>query len=272
MGYETLTETEWEAVDRIWELLEETQVERARLELETLQRNRPRHPDLKIVEAAIALDEGEPRAALEALRGAERSADPALFFHLRAVSQYELAGFEQARDDAERALAIRPDVPETHDLLSRALDHLGDLDGSREHAEEAQRLDSESFPGPLEVEEEEFDALVQKSLAELPEEVRRHLAELPVVVERLPQREFLIAEEPPLSPDILGLFVGTHLRERSHVDPARAPGAIFLFRHNLLRVSSDVEELEREIRTTVQHEVGHLLGLDEDDLDRWGLA
>ena len=51
-----------------------------------------------------------------------------------------------------------------------------------------------------------------------------------------------------------------------------APGAIYLFRRNLLRVSADLEELAREVRVTVQHEVGHLLGLDEDDLEQWGLG
>ena len=50
------------------------------------------------------------------------------------------------------------------------------------------------------------------------------------------------------------------------------PGAIYLFRRNLLRVCADRDELKREVRITVQHEVGHLLGLDEDDLERWGLA
>ena len=59
---------------------------------------------------------------------------------------------------------------------------------------------------------------------------------------------------------------------RSHGDVPDTPGAIYLFRRNLLRVTSDREELSREIRVTVRHEVGHLLGLDEDELERWGLG
>jgi predicted Zn-dependent protease with MMP-like domain len=82
----------------------------------------------------------------------------------------------------------------------------------------------------------------------------------------------LSAEQPPLAPDLLGLFVGRHLLERSHDDLPSAPGAIFLFRRNLLRTCRSKEELAREIRITVQHEVGHLLGLDEEDLERWGLG
>lgn len=272
MLFETLSEIEWEQVNRIWDLLDEGETERARLELQSLQQKRPGHADLRIVDAAVSLDEGEPQQALDALKGAERSADPALFFHLRALAAFELTRFEDARDDAERTLAIRPELAESHHLLARALDHLGQAERSTEHAKEAEMLDPDSFPPTLEVSDEEFDTLVEKSLRELPPQVRKHLDELPVLVESLPRREVLCSEQPPLSPDLLGLFVGRHLLERTNADVATAPGAIFLFRRNLLRVCADRAELEKEIRTTVQHEVGHLLGLDEDDLERWGLA
>ena len=99
-----------------------------------------------------------------------------------------------------------------------------------------------------------------------------HLSCESVFYQPIPRREILTSERPPVSPDVLGLFVGRHLLERTHADAPGAPGAIFLFRRNLLRVCADREELEREIRITVQHEVGHLLGLDEDDLEQWGLA
>jgi predicted Zn-dependent protease with MMP-like domain len=272
VSYETLSETEWERVDRIWQLLDDGETESARRELDALLRNRPGHPDLRIVDAAVSLDEDDASHALDVLKGAERSADPAQFFHLRALAKYELARFEQAREDAGRALAIRPDMAEAHDLLARSLEHLGEPSLAGEHAAEAHALDPDAFPEPLDVSDEEFDRLVERSLRELPEPVRRHLEELPVLVEPLPGREVLTSEHPPLTPDLLGLFVGRHLLQRTHSDLPGIPGAIYLFRRNLLRACADREELAREVRTTVQHEVGHLLGLDEDDLDRWGLA
>ncbi len=272
MDYETLTETEWERVGQVWDLLDEGKVERARIEIDALLGTRPGHPDLRIVSAAVSIDEGEPKHALETLRGAERSADPALFFHLRALARYELAQFEAARDDAQRALAVHPELAESHDLLGRIHAHLDDPEASARHAAEAEAIDPESFPSALEVDDATFDRVVEESLRELPAEVRRHLEELPVMVEPLPRREVLSAEDPPLSPDLLGLFVGRHLLERRHDDAPGTPGAIYLFRRNLLRVCRDEEELKREIRITVQHEVGHLLGLDEDDLEQWGLG
>jgi predicted Zn-dependent protease with MMP-like domain len=271
-NYDTLTEIEWDRVKKIWELLDEGEVDRARLELGALLAERPGHPDLRIVDAAVSLDEGEPRRALEALDGAEFSADPTLFFHLRAVAEFELADFAGARADAERAIAINPDFPESHHLLARTLDHLGDTEGAQRHEEMAEVLDPEAFPAPFEISDAEFDSIVEVSLRDLPPPVRKQLEDLPVWVEPLPTSTLLTAEDPPLSPDLLGLFVGRHLLERSHADLPSAPGAIYLFRRNLLRACADREELAREVRITVLHEVGHLLGLDEDDLEQWGLA
>ncbi len=270
--YETLTETEWEQVFAVWDLIEDGEIERARRELGALQKSRGRHPDLRIVEAALAIEEGRPDLALDALRGAERSADPAQFFHLRALAHFDLVRLEEARDDAERALAVRPEHAEAHDLLSRTFEMLGDEAGAARHAEEARRLDPDLFHAPLEIGDDDFDALVEKSVRELPERVRRELGEVPVVVQPLPTPEMLAGEGSPLPPDLLGLFVGRHLMERSHGDVPGLPGNIYLFRRNLLRACADRDELEREIRITVQHEVGHLLGLDEDDLEEWGLA
>ena len=176
------------------------------------------------------------------------------------------------RDEPRPALADQGKRTEAHALLAKIHDFLGNADRAAEHAETACELDSEAFPLPLEMEDAAFDAFVEESLAELPPRVREHLDEIPVLIEPIPDRSMLTAERPPLPPDILGLYVGRHLMERSHDDAPTSPGAIYLFRRNLLRIAADREELAREVRVTVQHEVGHLLGLDEDDLDSWGLA
>ncbi len=272
MAYDTLTESEWDQVQKVWDLIEDGQLETSRGRLDALLTARPGHPDLRIVDAALRLEEGEPAQALDALRGAEQSADPAVFFHLRGLARHDLLDFDGARRDAEQALAIRPDMPEAHDLISRVLEHLGDWANAETHAESAHAVDPERYPLPLELTDEAFDLEVEQSLKDLPPAVRKELDEIPVLVEPLPRRELLEGENPPLAPDLLGLFVGRHLLERTHMDVAGAPGAIYLFRRNLLRMCHTREELAKEIRITVQHEVGHLLGLDEDDLERWGLA
>jgi predicted Zn-dependent protease with MMP-like domain len=270
--YETLNETEWAEVDRIHELLEDEQVEEARQALDVLLRRRPTHPDLKVEDATVKLEEGEPQQALEALKGAERSADPARFFYLRAACHHELSRFAEARLDIERSVAVHPGYAMAHDLLSRILDHLGDEKGAAEASEVASELDPENYPPPLNVSDDEFDELVEKAVADLPPKVREKLEEIPVLVQALPSAEMLTEEDPPLTPDLLGLFVGRHVFAQMPTAVPGAPGAIFLFRRNVLRACADREELAREVRITVQHEVGHLLGLDEDELEDWGLA
>ena len=270
--YETLHETEWAEVDRIRELLDEGELDAARAALDELMRRRPDHPDLRIEDATLKLEEGEPQQALAALKGAERSADPARYFYLRAAAYHELARFAEAEADVLRSVAVHPGYAQAHDLLSRVRDHLGDPKGAAEASEAAAELDPENFPEPLEVTDREFDALVEKAVSELPEKVRVKLDEIPVLVQPLPTTEMLGEENPPLTPDLLGLFVGRHLFAQLPTAVPGSPGAIFLFRRNLLRACTDLEELAREIRVTVQHEVGHLLGLDEDELEDWGLA
>ncbi len=268
--YEVLSETDWVQVERIHDLIHEGETEDARAALDTLRRGRPGQPDLRIVDAFLCLEEGEPALAFEALRGAERSADPAEFFYLRAAAQYELVRFGEARADAERALAIHDSHGDAWDLLSRVLDHMQDPEAAGVAATRAHELDPEAFPLPLEVAQPAFDGMVKRSLLELPKAVRAKFPQMPVLVQDLPSHQMLTSEDPPFPPDVLGLFVGRHIFAESGT--ADAPGAIYLFRRNLLRACTDTDELAREIAITVRHEVGHLMGLDEDELDDWGLA
>jgi predicted Zn-dependent protease with MMP-like domain len=69
-----------------------------------------------------------------------------------------------------------------------------------------------------------------------------------------------------LTPDLFGLFIGTNLRDESVFNVPGLPTAIYIFQRNLERACRSREELISEIGTTLYHELGHYLGLDEDDL------
>ncbi|HWE23096.1 MAG TPA: metallopeptidase family protein, partial [Myxococcales bacterium] len=51
----------------------------------------------------------------------------------------------------------------------------------------------------------------------------------------------------------------------------REKPAIFLYRKNLSRAAHNDDELRREVRDTLIHEVGHLNGEDDDQLRDRGL-
>ena len=109
-------------------------------------------------------------------------------------------------------------------------------------------------------------AEVARTLAELPDDLRPRAAALPVSYERLPSTE-IIADG--IEPDTLGLFVGG---EFIHEGDVPLPAQIILYLENIHdMVEGDEEEFREEVRITFIHELGHYLGLDEDELDERGL-
>ncbi len=119
----------------------------------------------------------------------------------------------------------------------------------------------------------EFEGEVARALEELPEEFREALAEVTVLVEDVPPEEILGEGEDKLDPDLLGLFVGRALTERSFSGPGgELPPRILLFQRNIENAVADREELRREIVVTLRHELGHFLGHDEEGLEGMGLG
>ena len=107
---------------------------------------------------------------------------------------------------------------------------------------------------------------VEATLAELPAPLRERAKQLPVTFERVPNRG-LIADG--IEADSLGLFTGAEFAEEGHVP---MPPQITLFLENLWDYSEGDEEIFLdEVHTTFLHELGHYLGLDEDDLFERGL-
>jgi predicted Zn-dependent protease with MMP-like domain len=98
-------------------------------------------------------------------------------------------------------------------------------------------------------------------LRELPPPLREKVRLLPVVFLRKPGPE-LVADG--LDPDLLGLFVGD---DDLHPGADPIPSEILLFLDNLWdEAGGNRDEYRQEVRTTLLHEIGHFLGLDEADL------
>src|SRR5262249_24991108 len=154
-----------------------------------------------------------------------------------------LARVRESGEALERAVAMEPEWCDAHYELARALDHLGDDSGARRHYRRAHALHADGHPLPLEMDDAEFDALVKGTLRALPAAVRKELGEVPVVVEAAPSEDMLRGSDPPLPPDLLGLFVGRSLLEKSHGDVPSLPPTIYIFRKNLLRACGDRDEL-----------------------------
>lgn len=81
-----------------------------------------------------------------------------------------------------------------------------------------------------------------------------------------------MADEPDLDEDLLGLFEGCSRIDGTPETPLDLP-RIRLFLDNLWdHADGDVNAYREELRITLLHELGHYLGLDEEQVAALGLA
>jgi predicted Zn-dependent protease with MMP-like domain len=104
-----------------------------------------------------------------------------------------------------------------------------------------------------------FEDHVRAALDALPPDIAAALRNVAVVVE----------DEHPEDPDLFGLYEGIPLTERGD-EAGSLPDRIAIYRTPLEEEFPDPCDLEREIRITVLHELGHYFGLDEDRLAELG--
>jgi predicted Zn-dependent protease with MMP-like domain len=109
---------------------------------------------------------------------------------------------------------------------------------------------------------------VEDTLAALPEPLRAKAVALPVTFEPFPDQ---LHVDDGIEPDVLGLFVGPDFANAESTS-LPLPPQIILFLENIWEQAEEDEEMFREeVHTTYLHELGHFLGLDEDDLSERGL-
>lgn len=216
---------------------------------------------------------GECEQALVSLDGAllhmPRSVDAQVE---RGIALFELCRFPAAQAAFERVLKDTPDEAWAHHYLGLMAERRGDVREARKRFTKAQALTPEEFPPPVQLSEEEFDGALEAAVKALPERVKGYLDNVTISVEDIPSDEDLTGQSPPLSPCILGVFRGTPVGERSVTSAYdHFPASIVLYQRNLERFARTREELIEQIGITVMHEVGHLVGLDEDELWKRGL-
>lgn len=117
----------------------------------------------------------------------------------------------------------------------------------------------------VEISREEFEEAVNDALDSLPEEVAAAIAEANVAI--------LIEEEPDTRAhgvELLGLYEGIPLDQRSVFQGFAEPDRILIFRGPLQRQARDREHLVAEIAVTVLHELGHLFGISDQRLHELG--
>ena len=154
-------------------------------------------------------------------------------------------------------------------LLARALSACGDRAGMTDEWGRVLRLDAAAArPQPLMC-EDEFEAVAEAALAELPRELLDELRSVAILVAERPSAEMVAGG---IDPRVLGIYHGVPMTRRSTSFGAPWADTIYLFRANLERVCATRAELAGRIRVTVLHETAHYFGYTEGQLRRRGLA
>lgn len=232
---------------------------------------------LALLEAQAYNDLGQPDEALERVDEVlELMPDWVEAKHERGVALFNACKFHEAGDAFVEVLGQTGEDAYAHHHLGLIYERLGRLSESETHFRRARELAPEEFWPPVLLTPEEFRAEVHEALSELPAEVGILLDDVAVEVMDYPALADLTAVTPPFPPTILGLYRGLPLGVEARdvagdtTEPI-PPRAIVLYRKNLARAVKTRDELDRQIRRTLLHEIGHLTGLDEDTLRRRGL-
>jgi predicted Zn-dependent protease with MMP-like domain len=105
---------------------------------------------------------------------------------------------------------------------------------------------------------EEFDELVEKALHDIPEELRSAMDNVVVQVDDA---------SPPGR--LFGLYQGVPLTKRGGYS-ASMPDRITIFMQTICQACATTQDVERQVRKTVIHEVGHHFGISDARLRELG--
>ena len=116
---------------------------------------------------------------------------------------------------------------------------------------------------------EQIETIAQWQLDRIPNELRRHVEGVVIRIADFPDDETMdtMGLETPF--DLLGLYHGVAIGNKSISDPAPGVDMIFLYRRALLEYwCASGEDLGHIIRHVLIHEIGHHFGLSDADMER----
>ena len=121
-----------------------------------------------------------------------------------------------------------------------------------------------------------FDEQLEQVLGTMPPLVHQLLERIPLYVEDHPSAEILRKMGIRHKSALCGLYTGVPLSDRSVLHGGVPGDVVHLFRLGILNLASkasgglDPRELQRQIRITLLHELGHHHGMSENDLEELG--
>ena len=115
----------------------------------------------------------------------------------------------------------------------------------------------------------DLEAIARESFATIPPELRGFVRDVVIRVEDFPDDDTLEEMECESPFDLLGLYRGVDMTQKSVLDTPEDIDMILLYRRPILDYWCETEEdLTNVVRHVLIHEIGHHFGLSDDDMER----
>jgi predicted Zn-dependent protease with MMP-like domain len=115
----------------------------------------------------------------------------------------------------------------------------------------------------------DLEELARRALDTIPRRLKQHLGPVVIRVEEFPDEETEEAMGLGSPFDILGLYHGVALPDKSVSDPRPDLDIVFLYRRPILDYWCESgEDLTRVVRHVLIHEIGHHFGFSDEDMAR----
>lgn len=114
----------------------------------------------------------------------------------------------------------------------------------------------------------DIEAIADRSMATIPAELRRHVRGVVIRVEDFCDGETEKEMELESPFELMGLYRGISLDQKSTSSPQSDVDMIFLYRRAILDYWCETgEDLEHIVRHVLIHEIGHHFGFSDDDME-----
>ncbi len=116
---------------------------------------------------------------------------------------------------------------------------------------------------------DDFDRMARQAFEALPPLFRQAAADVVIRIDDFPDEETLRDLEIEDGFELTGLYVGAHVGERDGLGPAPEPSRVFLYRRPILDEWCERGDvgLYDLVSHVLIHELGHHMGLDDDQID-----
>ncbi len=115
----------------------------------------------------------------------------------------------------------------------------------------------------------DLEQMAKAAFAALPSELKQPLGDVLIRIEEFPDEETEKDMELESPFDILGLYRGVALPNKSVMDPGLGIDMIYLYRRPILDYWCETgEDLGHVVRHVLIHEIGHHFGFSDDDMER----